>query len=614
MKRLGIFCTYDSEGIVDDYIVYLLQEAKKVLSWLVVICNGTLTPEGRERLEVLADELHVRPNSGFDIEAWRQAILQKKNQLADYDELLLFNNSFYGPFYPLAEVFDKMDEKPDADFWGITIHGQMPDELHICPYGYIPEHLQSYFLVIRSRLLHSKEFFSYWKNSDEAETFNDAIRFHEVGFTKEFFERGYRYAAYCDTRDWEKIYDINIDHSIISSEVLLKTYRCPIIKKKAFLVSREHFLRENYGDEPRKSLEYIRDNTGYDVGMIWQNLLRKQNIADTKAHLGLDYILPKNITAPVDKNILKQTAIIAHLYYEDLMPECVDYLKNIPPEVTLIVTVSSIEKKARAKKLFLSAGCNADIRLVSNRGRDLSALLVGCADAFKNFKYLCFVHDKKSIRQNESVAVGRAFFRLLWGNVLGSAGFIQNIIHTFESEPNLGLLVPPQPYNGGYKVLFFVAKFWSGACFDKTVELAEKLGIPKNFVDADIAPLSLGSVFWCRTDALKNITDAGWKIDDFPDEPMPLDGTVSHALERILPFAAQAAGFYTGWLMTSDFVRDEIENYIHFAVKPDLPPPPPVPPAPDVTLTNLVKLNVPQKYWFMLKPVKKLLEKLGFKP
>ena len=95
---------------------------------------------------------------------------------------------------------------------------------------------------------------------------------------------------------------------------------------------------------------------------------------------------------------------------------------------------------------------------------------------------------------------------------------------------------------------------------------------------------------------------------------MPLDGTVSHALERILPFAAQAAGFYTGWLMTSDFVRDEIENYIHFAVKPDLPPPPPVPPAPDVTLTNLVKLNVPQKYWFMLKPVKKLLEKLGFKP
>ena len=610
MKRLGIFCTYDSEGIIDEYILYLLQEVKKVLSHLTIICNGTLTPEGRESLEKLTGDIFVRANTGFDIEAWRQGILSKKNELGQYDELLLFNDSFYGPFYPFEEVFSKMDEKPEADFWGITIHGRMEDELHICPYGYIPEHLQSYFLVIRRRLLHSEEFISYWQNSDEAKTFNDAIRFHEVGFTKEFFDRGFRYAAYCDTRDWEKIYDINIDHSIISTEVLLKNYKCPIIKRKVFLISREHFLRENYGDEPRKSLEFIRTHTNYDLRLIWQNLLRKQNVAETKAHLGLDYVLAEKSTAPVPKEVLTKTAVIAHLYYEDLMPECLDYLKNLPPEITLIITVSADEKKIRAENLCREKNVSAEVRLVSNRGRDLSALLVGCADAFKKFKYLCFVHDKKSVRAQESVAVGSAFFHLLWSNLLASSGFVENVLATFESEPQLGLLVPPQPYNGGYKLLFFDAKFWSGACYDKTVELANKLNIPKNFVSAEFAPLSIGSVFWCRTEALKKVTDANWKIDDFPVEPMPMDGTVSHALERILPFAAQADGFYTGWLMSPNFVKDHIENFINFAVNIRSTVPPPPPP----TLTSLLKAKVPQKYWFLLKPVKKFLEKLGFNP
>lgn len=638
IKRLGIFCTYDSEGIVDDYIIFLLQDIKKSLSHLAIVCNGKLTPEGRRKLEKITDDIFVRENEGYDMEAWRQGILKKN--LSEYDELILFNNSFYGPFYPFAEIFDKMDKESDADFWGITIHGKMRDDLNLCPYGYIPEHIQSYFLVIRKRMLHSPEFLDYWQNLKKPENFQEAIRLNEVCFTKIFFDKGFNYAAYCDTRKLEKEYDINIDHTLINSEKLLKDFNCPILKKKIFMTKRSHNLHENYGDEARRSLNFISNNTNYDLKLIWQNLLRKQNIALTKNYLGLNYILADKISTFNAEKIFQETAIVAHLYYEDLIAECAEYLCNAPKEISIIVTIGSEEKKLKAEEIFKAAGRKVEVRLVSNRGRDLGALLTGCADIFQKYKYMCFVHDKKSVRQNESVVVGRAFFRLLWDNALGSESFIKNILSTFEKEPQLGLLAPPPPYNGDYKFLFFIAKYWSGACYEKTVELAKTLDISTDLINLEYSPVALGSVFWCRTAALKKVTAKNWKVEDFPAEPMPNDGTISHALERIFPFAAQSEGFYSGWLMTEEFARNELENFIYFSKEVQISTAPApaadaansatpvfasVNPTPQLlfqyfsqlttfqVLKYFIQSRIPPRLWFFFRPFKNLLSKLGFK-
>lgn len=566
-KRLGIFCSYDSEGIIDDYILFLLQDMKKNLSHLAIICNGILTPEGKRRLETITDDVVVRDNIGFDMEAWRQGILQKN--LAEYDELVLFNDSFYGPLYPFSEVFDKMDaEKSDSDFWGLTIHGQMPDELKLCPYGYIPEHIQSYFLVIRKKMLHSYEFLEYWQNLQTPENFQEAIRLNEVCFTRVFLDKGFSYDVYCDTRKLEEKYNVNIDHSLIDVERLLKEYHCPVIKKKVFMTKRFHNLRETYGDEARRALHYISENTDYNLDLIWKNLLRKQNIALTKNYLGLDYILTDRFSNFESQAVFKQTVVIAHLYYEDLIPVCLGYISNIPPEIKIVITIGSEEKKIKVENQLKERGINAEVRLVSNRGRDISALLVGCADIFDKYKYLCFVHDKKSFRDHESVVTGNAFFRLLWDNILGGKNFIKNVLSTFEEKPRLGLLAPPSPYNGGYKYLMFLNKYWSGECYNRTIKLAKDLGIPTDFINLDQIPLAIGSAFWCRTEALKKITDKNWTVEDFDPEPMPQDGTISHALERIFPFAAQTEGFYTGWLMTEEFAKNQMENFIHFSTNP----------------------------------------------
>ena len=73
-----------------------------------------------------------------------------------------------------------------------------------------------------------------------------------------------------------------------------------------------------------------------------------------------------------------------------------------------------------------------------------------------------------------------------------------------------------------------------------------------------IAPL--GTMFWFRPKALNKLFAYDWAYDDFPKEPNAYDGTLLHAVERIYPFVAQDAGFYSAWVMTNRFARIELTN------------------------------------------------------
>ena len=71
-------------------------------------------------------------------------------------------------------------------------------------------------------------------------------------------------------------------------------------------------------------------------------------------------------------------------------------------------------------------------------------------------------------------------------------------------------------------------------------ELAERIGIatlPDHF------EFPLGTMFWARTAALTPLLELGLSWEDYPPEPLPYDGTILHALERLLPFAVEHAGY-----------------------------------------------------------------------
>lgn len=96
--RLGIFECHDKDGIIDDYIPYLLNDMMENLTDLVVVVNGKLTPEGRRRLLEITPQVFVRADEGFDAAAWKEAMIDYLGweKVSQYDELVLFNDTFLG--------------------------------------------------------------------------------------------------------------------------------------------------------------------------------------------------------------------------------------------------------------------------------------------------------------------------------------------------------------------------------------------------------------------------------------------------------------------------------------------------------------------------------------
>ena len=103
---------------------------------MLVICNGDISKEGKERFNEIADEVIVRPNQGYDITSYKLALKKiNYNATGQYDEVILCNSTLFGPFYPFEEMFNDMRLK-DLDFWGITNFHEVPfDPFGTVKYG-----------------------------------------------------------------------------------------------------------------------------------------------------------------------------------------------------------------------------------------------------------------------------------------------------------------------------------------------------------------------------------------------------------------------------------------------------------------------------------------------
>ena len=98
------------------------------------------------------------------------------------------------------------------------------------------------------------------------------------------------------------------------------------------------------------------------------------------------------------------------------------------------------------------------------------------------------------------------------------------------------------------------------------VKLLNRLDIhvPINKYKVPIAPY--GSCFWFRSDAVAKLFEYNWKYDDFPEEPLPIDGTISHAIERVYAYVAQDAGYYASTVMRDEYARIEYTTLMYYAM------------------------------------------------
>ncbi|MBR1623678.1 MAG: hypothetical protein IJ675_07195, partial [Pseudobutyrivibrio sp.] len=241
-------------------------------------------------------------------------------------------------------------------------------------------------------------------------------------------------------------------------------------------------------------------------------------------------------------------AVHLHLFYVDLLPEYVGYFSNIPYHFDLYISCQEDADitviKAGLKDLKQAK--TIDVRNLPNRGRDLAPLYVKFAKEILNHDYFLHVHTKKSLYSGEEKGGWRKFSLEL---LLGSNEKINYIFDLFKNQ-NAGLVYPDIQ-----EEVPMIAYSW----------LANE-GIARElFAEYDLGELPTvfnypaGSFFWARTDALKPLIERGYTYEDFPREEGQTDGTLAHALERILPFISRKQGYddYILYLDNADTVKNK---------------------------------------------------------
>ena len=557
MNRIGIFCFYDKDGIVNRYVEYFLGELMPFLERLVIVCNGELTDSGKRKLSQFTDEIIVRPNEGYDISAYREGMLTVGwEQLACYEEVLLFNDTVYGPVYSFSELFSEMSVREKIDFWGITrYHGHEDLQRNkICP-----EHIQSYWTVFRKRIVSSLEFQQYWRNLEKIRNYDDAVQGHEAIFTQKFEKLGYQWDVYIDTRDIEEINSyplLFIPHDLLSKK------RCPVVKRTTFTIDYSIFLFDSLRSQAHEVLLYLQKNELYDVDLIIENLLRVAHMCDLKNNLQLNHILPEEgIVVKKCANCDTKAGLIMHLCDEEDLGESLAYLSTMPNGSEIFIMTNSKKKKER---ILLEAqkyvkNYLITVQIVSNQVQNIEGMFLNAKAFILKHDLICFGHDRKEA-QIQPKSIGRGFTEKSWMGILHSKEFVENICATFMNNKHLGLLIPPLPNHSIYYGM--ITKGWDGK-FDVVMRLLKKmrLDVPINRKKEPI--VVWGSMFWFRVDALKPLLTEVWEAESFQEKSVAEERVEVQLIEYACSYVAQSQGYFSGWAMPASLAAIEITNLNH---------------------------------------------------
>ncbi|MGY4643127.1 rhamnan synthesis F family protein [Cellulomonas sp. URHB0016] len=297
----------------------------------------------------------------------------------------------------------------------------------------------------------------------------------------------------------------------------------PRARPRAGLIAR----RPTEGFNP---LVYAERAPGYDPdrdGDPFADYLRKGEPAGPWRR---QVIRPRQSPVPAPDPV-PRVLVHGHFHYPDLAADLLERLAGNETPVALVLTTTSASKVDRLSRGLERSGlARWDVRLVPNRGRDLAPLFTQLgADELNEYDLVLHVHGKKSPHVESATADRWRTF--LWENLVGGqAPMLDEICAAFAADPTLGLVSPEDPHLNDWDLNRSAAE-----------SLVARLGLTTTLPNHFDFPM--GSMFWARPQALRPALEAKLTWDEYPEEPVPIDGTMLHALERILPFVVEEAGY-----------------------------------------------------------------------
>jgi GT2 family glycosyltransferase/SAM-dependent methyltransferase/glycosyltransferase involved in cell wall biosynthesis len=243
---------------------------------------------------------------------------------------------------------------------------------------------------------------------------------------------------------------------------------------------------------------------------------------------------PAAPTPPAGADRPLRIAAVLHLYYPEMWPEFSVALERLPQGSDLFVTTVP-EHRELVQAMLRREASGARLIVCENRGRDVGPFLaVMEAVRLEDYDYVLKVHSKKSPHLGGEA--GSTWRQRILGQLLPEEG-LDLVWDQFRAAPRVGLLAP-----GGHLLDAQAHMGRDNGNHPAVQRLAQRLGF-----DFDRTPyrFAAGTMFWMRGDVVRELRGLGLRQDEFEDEAGQLDGTLAHAVERIMPLVARRAGLET---------------------------------------------------------------------
>ncbi len=248
-KRICLLAGYNSNNIIEDYVIYLAQGLSKI-SDVYYFADGKISQSELNKIRPYTKYAETAPHQGYDFGSWQYLIHYIGwSKLTEYDEMIICNDSIYGPMANLQDIFDYMELR-GYDFWGLT-------ENYNSNY-----YLDSYFMVFNNNILRNIKFQEFWQNI----TPGFSRKTYETVLTPFLTELGFVGNSYIKNYKKEDVLAYPVH--------LLKSKNMPFIRIKT-LQEPDFYLKEPFFRIDSR----IRKKSGYNTELIKKHLSSSNNFS-----------------------------------------------------------------------------------------------------------------------------------------------------------------------------------------------------------------------------------------------------------------------------------------------------------------------------------------------
>ena len=611
MNRGIVYFHFDSHHQVRDYVVHALASLRPHAEHILVVSNSPVDDAGRARLEASCDEILERPNAGLDVGAYRAGLEHLGwDRLADFDELILTNHTYYAPLRPWEEVLTRTGSRRDISFWGMTEHGVMRPHPFLAKRE-LPRHIQSHWIAVRRRLLADPAFREYWEQMPPVSSYRDSIQWHESRFTGHFTGLGHTYEVAFPVDRYRS------DNPAIEEAPALLADGCPMLKRRAFF---HDPLHQDHQAVVGGDLLASAAQAGYSEDLILSDVVHTAAARDLIVNAGLTEIVPE--TAPVPTGAQPSTpqpsgCVVVHVpagregIERAEADDLAERLASLPAHWRVVVT-SPTQLDAADLERVTGRRTNADDpqdagpATIFRKVRDLDprgtiAFLTECDDLWDPGRsngsgntddgadraggadgaggagsadvVLRINAGPLPGAQGQAADVAR---RQVLDCLLASPGYVAGLLDLFERHPSLGVVMPAachigQPHGGPQ---------WDGLA-GAAEALSRRLGLTAAL--DPVAPATpVGSMFLARPEALRTLSEGAKELVRLTEQAAPSAeqsverlqrARAAEVLELLTVYAAMSSGYHPREVLTPTWAGRLYGSlaYKQRAVTADLP-------------------------------------------